>query len=52
MMISIDDLVPQDHLVRKMDKVIDFNFIYDLVEDKYCLDNCPHKGLNSERVES
>ena len=32
---SIDELVPEDHLVRKIDVAIDFNFIYDLVEDKY-----------------
>ena len=32
-MISIDELVPQDHLLRKIDKYIDFDFIYDLVED-------------------
>lgn len=34
-MISLDQLVPEDHLLRKIDRYIDFNFIYDLVEDKY-----------------
>ncbi len=38
-MISIDQLVPEDHLLRKIDKYVDFSFIYDLVEDKYCSDN-------------
>ena len=38
-MVSIDQLVPQDHLLRKIDNCIDFSFIYDLVEDKYCPDN-------------
>ena len=33
--VSLSDLVPQDHLLRKIDKSIDFNFIYDLVEDMY-----------------
>ena len=33
-MISIEELVPQDHLLRKIDQYIDFNFIYDLVEDR------------------
>lgn len=33
--ISIDQLVPEDHLVRKLDACIDFSFIYDLVKDKY-----------------
>ena len=27
--------VLKDHILRKIDKYIDFNFIYDLVEDKY-----------------
>ena len=38
-MVSIDQLVPKDHLLRKIDSCIDFSFIYDLVEDKYCPDN-------------
>lgn len=28
----MDDLVPKDHLLRLIDKAIDWNFIYDLVE--------------------
>ena len=39
MMFSMDDMVPEKHLLRKIDKAIDWSFIYDLVEDKYCLDN-------------
>lgn len=38
-MVALDQLVPNDHLVRKIEQAIDFTFIYDLVEDKYCLDN-------------
>src|SRR5574344_3148406 len=34
-MVSVEQLVPKDHILRKIDKYIDFNFIYDLVEDKY-----------------
>ena len=37
--VNMDDLVPRDHLLRSIDKAIDWSFIYDLVEDKYCLDN-------------
>ena len=37
--VSIEDLVPKDHLLRKIEAAIDWNFIYDLVEDKYCHDN-------------
>lgn len=38
-MVSLDQLVPEDHLLRKIDEHIDFSFIYDLVEDKYSPDN-------------
>ena len=38
-MFCMDDMVPQDHLLRLIDKAIDWSFIYDLVEDKYCNDN-------------
>ncbi len=33
--ISIEDLVPKNHLIRKIKKSIDFSFIYDIVEDLY-----------------
>ena len=38
-MFCMDDMVPQNHLLRIIDKAINWNFIYDLVEDKYCHDN-------------
>ena len=37
--ISIEELVPEDHLVREIDRAISFDFIYDEVEELYCLDN-------------
>ena len=37
--VCIDELVPDDHLLRKIEKVIDFSFIHDLVKDLYCADN-------------
>lgn len=37
--VSLDELVPKDHLVRKIEAAIDFSFIYDLVEDKYSADH-------------
>ena len=37
-MFCMDDLVPEDHLLRIIDKAIDWSFIYDLVEDKYSAD--------------
>ena len=30
-MVSIEQLVPKNHILRKIDKHLDFNFIYDLV---------------------
>ena len=38
-MFCMEDLIPEDHLLRLIDKAIDWDFIYDLVEDKYCHDN-------------
>lgn len=37
--VFIDQLVPGDHLLRKIDQYIDFSFIYDLTKDLYCLHN-------------
>ena len=36
---TMDDLVPENSLYRKIDKYIDFDFIYDEVKDLYCEDN-------------
>ncbi len=33
--VCIDDLVPENHLLRVIDKAIDWTFIYDLVKDTY-----------------
>lgn len=38
-MFCMDDMVPQDHLLRIIDKAIDWSFIYDLVVEKYSIDN-------------
>ena len=38
-MFSIEEFVPADHLLRKIDSAVDFIHIYDLVEDLYCKDN-------------
>lgn len=37
--VSIESLVPKDHLLRKIDRHIDFSFIYEKVEKFYCKDN-------------
>ena len=36
---TIDELVPKDHFLRQVDSKVDFDFIYDLVEDTYSPDN-------------
>ena len=35
--VSIEELVPQDHLLRKVDKYIDFSFIDEKVRPLYCV---------------
>ena len=38
-MTTMEDLVPKESLFRKVDKYIDFTFIYEEVKDLYCSDN-------------
>ena len=38
-MVSLEGLVPKDHLLRKIEAVIDFSFIHDRVAGLYCPDN-------------
>ena len=38
-LITIEDLVPTDHFLRKVNAIIDFSFIYDEVENMYCHNN-------------
>jgi transposase len=38
-MVTLDQLVPKDHLLRKIDAVVDFSFIHDLTAPLYCADN-------------
>ena len=33
--VLLDDLVPQDHILRKIDAAVDFSFIHDLCKDLY-----------------
>lgn len=35
----MDELIPEDHLLRKIDSVIDFTKIYEIVSDLYCENN-------------
>ena len=38
-MVTLEQLVPSDHLLRKIGSVIDFGFIREMTEDLYCPDN-------------
>ena len=38
---TLDELVPQEHLVRKLDSCIDFTFIEELVKDLYSISGRP-----------
>ena len=37
--VCLEDLVPVDHLLRKIEKAVDFEEIYPMVEPYYCEDN-------------
>jgi len=39
LMTTMEEIVPQDSLFRKIDKYIDFTFIYDRVKELYCENN-------------
>jgi transposase len=38
-MVYIENLVPQDHMLRQIDKYVDFSFIRELTKNLYCHDN-------------
>ena len=37
--IDIDSLVPADHLLRKIEKVMDYEWLYERLDPYYCHDN-------------
>lgn len=37
--ICIENLVPEEHLLRKIDRAVNFEKIYEFVEELYCADN-------------
>ena len=38
-MVDVDTLVPQDHLLRKIEKVMDYEWLYERLRPYYCADN-------------
>ncbi len=39
--VSLEELVPQDHFYRRLHKVLDLSFIYDLVRESYAVAGRP-----------
>ena len=37
--VDIDALVPNDHLLRKIEKIMDYEWLYERLEPYYCHDN-------------
>jgi transposase len=37
--VTLEELVPKDHLLRRIDAAVDFSFIHDLTAPLYCADN-------------
>ena len=37
--IDLESLMPDDHLLRRIDARTDFDFIYEVTKDMYCADN-------------
>lgn len=44
-----DSVVPKDNLLRKINELIDFSFVYDELSNKYCLNN-GRNAINPTRM--
>ena len=38
-MVDVDALVPPDHLLRKVERVMDYDWLYERLSPYYCADN-------------
>ena len=38
-LVIVEQMIPKDHLLRRIDRSIDFSFIHKLCEPLYCADN-------------
>ena len=38
-LVIMEQMIPEDHLLRKVDRAVDFSFIYELCAPLYCADN-------------
>ncbi len=39
--IDLESLILQNHILRKIEKILYLDFLYDLTEELYCLDDGP-----------
>ena len=46
---QMEDLVPEDHILRQIDEAVDFSFVRDVASDCYCPDN-GRPGIDPELV--
>ena len=46
---QLEDLVPQDHILRQIDKLVDFSFVRSVVKDCYCPNN-GRPGVDPELI--
>ena len=37
--VILEQMIPENHLLRRIDRAVDFSFIHKLCEPLYCLDN-------------
>lgn len=44
-----DLIIPKDNILRKINELVDFNFIFEELKDKYCIDN-GRKAVNPIRL--
>lgn len=46
LILDIEELIPENHLLRKINQMISFDFIYDLVESYYPANGRPSVTLS------
>ncbi len=51
-MVDLDALVPKDHLLRKIERVMDYDWLYERLDPYYCHDDTAIMGLNRNQRQS
>ena len=42
---SLEERIPRDYYLRRVNRVLDLSFVHDVVRDRYCQDTCPPQGF-------